>query len=210
MSTDIPSNVTGDTLSRRQFIDRAAVVTGGVAVTLAVAGCAGGAAGGVATASSAPAPTSDWPTYRVALADAPELSKVGGVLRVKQEDFVALADAPELSEAGGVLRVKQEDFVALADAPELSEAGGELRVKQQDIDFFVVRQSDDAVIALNNVCSHKNCATKYDAAKNDFACPCHKSRFDLEGVPHGGPAKDPLTRYPASLVDGVVTVTLQI
>ena len=164
MSTDIPSNVTGDTLSRRQFIDRAAVVTGGVAVTRAVAGCAGGATGGAAPASSTPAPLPDGPTYRVALADAPELSKVGGVLRVKQDDF----------------------------------------------DFFVVRQSDDAVIALNNVCSHKNCATKFDRVKNDFACPCHKSRFDLEGVPHGGPAKDPLKRYPASLVDGVVTVALQI
>lgn len=100
--------------------------------------------------------------------------------------------------------------VALADAPELGKVGGVLRVKQEDFDFFVVRQSEDAVIALNNVCSHKNCATKYDAAKNDFACPCHKSRFNLEGVPQGGPAKEPLKRYPATLAGGVVTVTLRI
>jgi len=83
-------------------------------------------------------------------------------------------------------------------------------VKQEDFDFYVVREADDVVIALNNVCSHKNCATKYDAAKGDFACPCHKSRFDLAGQPHGGPAKDPLKRFPATLVDGVVTVSLKI
>jgi len=83
-------------------------------------------------------------------------------------------------------------------------------VKQEDFDFYVVREADDVVIALNNVCSHKNCATKYDAAKNDFACPCHKSRFDLTGQPHGGPAKEPLKRFPATLVDGVVTVSLKI
>ncbi|MBT3270101.1 Rieske (2Fe-2S) protein [Candidatus Poribacteria bacterium] len=164
MTTPILADALDRSLSRRDFIDQAGLVAGGVAVTVAVAGCAGGAASAGTGAAAASTPLPDGPRYVVALGDAPELSKVGGVLRVKQEDF----------------------------------------------DFFVVRQSDDTVIALNNVCSHKNCATKYDPAANDFACPCHKSRFDLEGVPNGGPAKDPLKRYPATLADGVVTVALQI
>ena len=152
-----------DSLSRRAFIDRAAVAAGGVALVAAVAGCAGGAAPAITAAAPAIAPV-DGPSYRVALADAPELAKTGGVLRVKQEDF----------------------------------------------DFYLVREAGDVVIALNNVCSHKNCATKFDAAQNDFACPCHKSRFDLTGTPHGGPAREPLKRFPATLVDGVVTVALRI
>jgi Rieske Fe-S protein len=191
-------------LSRRGFLGRAAVAAGGVAVTVAVAGCAGGSA--AVSASGTASALSDGPRYSVALADAPELSNVGGVLRVKHN--VALAEAAEPGKVGGVLG--EEHGVAVADAAEGGVLGEEQEKEHFDFDFYIVRQSEDAVIALNNVCSHKNCATKYDAATNDFACPCHKSRFDLEGAPHGGPAKEPLKRYPATLADGVVTVALQI
>ncbi len=191
--------VANASLSRREFIDRTTVTAGGVAVAVAVAGCAGGS--NTATGSAAPSADANAPIYQLALADAPELAKTGGVLRVEHEIHFVNGVEQEYSEAQAVPET-DGDAQVTSDADDVGTT--------LNFDFYVIREADDAVVVFNNVCSHKNCATKYDPVKNDFACPCHKSRFDLSGQPHGGPAKGPLKRFPATLVDGVVTVTLKI
>jgi len=44
--------------------------------------------------------------------------------------------------------------------------------------------------ALSLVCTHLGCTVELQA--NGFACPCHGSRFDLEGQVRQGPANQPL------------------
>jgi cytochrome b6-f complex iron-sulfur subunit len=48
------------------------------------------------------------------------------------------------------------------------------------------------VYALSAVCTHLGCITRYLADENAIACPCHGSRFDLEGNVVHGPAPRPL------------------
>ncbi len=98
----------------------------------------------------------------------------------------------------------------LADAPELQKVGGVKHVKYRGKDFFVVRKSQTEVIALENVCSHKKCKTKYSADDAEFRCPCHSSGFDLNGKALRGPAVNsgPLNQYPAELSGNVIQVTL--
>jgi len=48
------------------------------------------------------------------------------------------------------------------------------------------------VYALSAVCTHLGCVTRYLADERAIACPCHGSRFDLEGEVTHGPAPRPL------------------
>jgi cytochrome b6-f complex iron-sulfur subunit len=48
------------------------------------------------------------------------------------------------------------------------------------------------VFALSAVCTHLGCITRFLSDQNIIACPCHGSRFDLEGNVVEGPAPRPL------------------
>jgi cytochrome b6-f complex iron-sulfur subunit len=46
----------------------------------------------------------------------------------------------------------------------------------------------NGVYALSAVCTHLGCITRYKSDEKVIACPCHGSRFDLEGGVVHGPA----------------------
>jgi cytochrome b6-f complex iron-sulfur subunit len=46
--------------------------------------------------------------------------------------------------------------------------------------------------ALSAVCTHLGCLTVWAPEQNLIACPCHGSKFNLEGVKTDGPAPRPL------------------
>ena len=48
------------------------------------------------------------------------------------------------------------------------------------------------VYALSAVCTHLGCITRFLSDESVIACPCHGSRFDLEGNVVHGPAPRPL------------------
>ena len=48
------------------------------------------------------------------------------------------------------------------------------------------------VYALSAVCTHLGCITRYLSDEGVIACPCHGSRFDLDGEVTHGPAPRPL------------------
>ena len=47
---------------------------------------------------------------------------------------------------------------------------------------------------LHARCTHLGCRLHVDAAARELRCPCHGSRFDLEGAVRAGPATRPLAR----------------
>ena len=48
------------------------------------------------------------------------------------------------------------------------------------------------VYALSAVCTHLGCITRFRSDERVIACPCHGSRFDLQGNVVHGPAPQPL------------------
>ncbi len=52
--------------------------------------------------------------------------------------------------------------------------------------------TSNGVYALSAVCTHLGCITRYKSDEKLIACPCHGSRFDLEGNVTNGPAPRPL------------------
>lgn len=52
---------------------------------------------------------------------------------------------------------------------------------------YVVRQAD-GFRALSAVCTHLGCMTRFQPDERIIACPCHGSRFSLDGDVIAGPA----------------------
>ena len=73
----------------------------------------------------------------------------------------------------------------LADFPE-----GTLRFNQEQKVYLIGSQA--GIFALSAVCTHLGCITRPVSSEGIIACPCHGSRFDLEGNVIQGPAPRPL------------------
>jgi cytochrome b6-f complex iron-sulfur subunit len=65
---------------------------------------------------------------------------------------------------------------------------------------FLIRLQD-GFRALSSVCTHLGCITRYNPDENIIACPCHGSRFNLEGDVIAGPAPRPLHSLELLLTD---------
>jgi cytochrome b6-f complex iron-sulfur subunit len=106
--------------------------------------------------------------------------------------------APEVptTPSGGIV-------VRLADHPSLATVGG---VAVIDRVYGVRRTGSSTFIAYSLSCTHAGCPT--ELRNNQWFCPCHASRFDLDGRVLAGPARRPLdaltTRYNAAA--GTVTI----
>jgi len=60
----------------------------------------------------------------------------------------------------------------------------------------VAAYRDDAgeVHAVSPICTHLRCVVSFDASEGNWHCPCHGSRFDVDGEVLRGPARKPLER----------------
>ena len=58
------------------------------------------------------------------------------------------------------------------------------------------RDDDGTVTALSPVCSHLGCQVAFNAAERSWDCPCHGSRFAVDGSVLQGPAVHRLERKP--------------
>lgn len=96
--------------------------------------------------------------------------------------------------------------VALSDHPELSVVGGAAAVSVDEalLHVVVVHHAEGCWAALWRVCTHGACEVGWDGAA--LLCPCHGSRFDLDGAVLLGPATEPLRAFPVVEEDGVLWV----
>ncbi len=70
--------------------------------------------------------------------------------------------------------------------------------------LFVVRDQERFHV-ISAVCTHLGCTVQW--REDEFACPCHGSRFSSDGTVTGGPAPRPLPWYEVSLSpDGFLEV----
>jgi menaquinol-cytochrome c reductase iron-sulfur subunit len=60
---------------------------------------------------------------------------------------------------------------------------------------WVVTEADGKIKAFSPWCTHLGCAYNWDGARRQFLCPCHNSRFALDGTRTAGPAPRGLDQY---------------
>lgn len=66
---------------------------------------------------------------------------------------------------------------------------------------FWLSHTDKGVSALYMVCVHLGCLYKWVPANNRFECPCHGSKYHLDGTYIEGPAPRNLDRFVIDAVD---------
>lgn len=107
----------------------------------------------------------------------------------------------------GVAALDEADAAYTAAATLADSAAGD-RILAQGLDEPVYPVSNDnnafANYAISSVCTHLGCTVTWEAATQEFACPCHGSRFDAEGQSTKGPARRDLERITVVVKDDQV------
>lgn len=98
--------------------------------------------------------------------------------------------------------------ISLDQIEKLKEVGGSVLLKVKGQPVLFVRESEEVIRGVDPTCTHRQCTVEYNKSQKIFICPCHGSRYDLEGKVLKGPAEKPLTNLDASLVSGRIIFTL--
>jgi Rieske Fe-S protein len=64
------------------------------------------------------------------------------------------------------------------------------------------RTGNGEVIALDARCTHMGCLVRWNGADQTWDCPCHGSRFAVDGAVIGGPAEEALERITLTFGEG--------
>ena len=89
---------------------------------------------------------------------------------------------------GGYLASKPKSFADLAPGE-----GAVLKLDGHNVAGF--RDEEGAVHAVSAVCTHMGCLVGWNATDRTWDCPCHGSRFALDGGVIHGPAVKPLAPH---------------
>jgi Rieske Fe-S protein len=110
---------------------------------------------------------------------------------------LSLRSSHELAQLGAKFafdlvgdRVKPAQAGSAANVP-----AGEARVVRDRLGKVgVYRDGSGGVHAVSLRCTHLGCLLRFNSAETSWDCPCHGSRFDVDGQVLEGPAVKPLER----------------
>ncbi len=85
--------------------------------------------------------------------------------------------------------------------------GWQTRVSHQAV--YITHNPRGGLRVLSAVCPHLGCAVAWEAAKDDFHCPCHNSVFSADGAYESGPAPRGMDALPIRIVAGRLQVRYQ-
>ncbi|MCS7191978.1 MAG: Rieske (2Fe-2S) protein [Armatimonadetes bacterium] len=73
---------------------------------------------------------------------------------------------------------------------------------------YVVVMGEGKVKVLSNICTHANCAVRWEKSKQAFFCPCHDGYFAIDGSVKSGPPTRPLDEFLHKIEGGFLFVRL--
>ncbi|MBZ4408672.1 Rieske (2Fe-2S) protein [Myxococcus sp. XM-1-1-1] len=107
------------------------------------------------------------------------------------------ASCPDLPQPGTAAEGWVE--VRLEAHPGLESPGGHARVHAPEalLDVLLVHTTPGCFVALWRICTHGDCGVDWRPGEGVVECPCHGSRFALDGAVLQGPARRPLAAFTA-------------
>jgi Rieske Fe-S protein len=140
----------------------------------------------------------------------------GACFRRRESMTTALAQVqPQSQPDQGLLRLRLTDF------PALQKDFGSVRIGTSPIGpdnrpvglFYPViinRTANAQFVALDSACTHEGCTVPvFDPALGYIQCPCHGSRYRIDGTVQRGPANFPLRQF-TTQYDGFNSLTVSI
>jgi glycine/D-amino acid oxidase-like deaminating enzyme/nitrite reductase/ring-hydroxylating ferredoxin subunit len=125
---------------------------------------------------------------------------INGTANDWAEPFDATRVAAKQS-ARGVLRENVDvakrfvgDRLSNRNAPDATSlAAGEGSIATHDGDTVAAFRDDDGTLhCMSAICTHLGCQVAFNTAERTWDCPCHGSRFDIDGRVLQGPAVEDL------------------
>jgi Rieske Fe-S protein len=104
----------------------------------------------------------------------------------------------------GTMRLSTEESAVLLQG----QSNLLVEVKDRKLKILVVRHADGQLFGLDAKCTHMGCNVLYSEKADHVVCPCHGSKFALDGSVIKGPAKRALKRYPVSDENGRIVIAL--
>jgi nitrite reductase/ring-hydroxylating ferredoxin subunit len=108
-----------------------------------------------------------------------------GTLALSTFDIIKLIARDKHEESSMPAKV-----ITVSDYPDLASVGGYTFISKN---VLVIRISSSRFLAINNICTHKQCSVDFDG--DSFECPCHGSEYDKYGKVTHGPATKNLKSY---------------
>ncbi len=127
--------------------------------------------------------------------------RIGGRDNAWEETFspnrLSLTSSHEVAKLGAKFaadlvgdRIRPPQTVSAKRTPS-----GEARVVPDGLGKMgIYREPDGTLHAVSLRCTHLGCLLRFNAAERSWDCPCHGSRFDVDGAVLEGPAVRPLER----------------
>lgn len=99
--------------------------------------------------------------------------------------------------------------IPIDSSSPLSSVGSVALVTFSSGSVLVDHPTADTYKALSSICPHASClVSEYDSDHNEFYCPCHGSKFDLNGKVTHGPAGRSLNQYQTQLEGNQLSIFL--
>jgi cytochrome b6-f complex iron-sulfur subunit len=103
--------------------------------------------------------------------------------------------------------VREDGYQALATVEQVATEGSVIDRENTGETVLMLQNPETSnITALNPTCTHQGCTVEYKADQGELACPCHGSKFGLDGTVINGPAEEPLATYETKTEDGLVLV----
>ncbi len=80
---------------------------------------------------------------------------------------------------------------------------------RDDRGVWVVRRGESQFTVYNGRCTHLGCAYSWRQDAQEFHCPCHGGRYNLDGMVLGGPPPRPLDTLEWRVEQGILQVAYQ-
>lgn len=114
----------------------------------------------------------------------------------------AETEAPEIDNS-----IREDGFQALGTVEELDEKGVIVDKRNAPKPVMIFRDPDtNELVAINSMCTHQGCTVQLNAEAKELACPCHGSKFALDGKVVNPPATENLDVFEVKQEDNLLLV----
>ena len=98
-------------------------------------------------------------------------------------------------------------FQALGTIEQLDREGSIVDRKNAEKSVIILRNPEtSAISALNAMCTHQGCTVELKSEEKMLSCPCHGSKFTLDGAVTKGPADKPLAPFEVKEEENLILV----